>query len=227
MSKIARFGSLVLGTLLALVLSIEAQQISGGQPLRMITDTLPQAVPDENYRVMLEATGGVPPLRWRISEGKLPRGLQLQAESGVISGVPSETGQFAVTLTVADSARPAREINRDFTFSSAAALSLEWKTYPAVTADRISGSATVANGTKETFDQTVIIMAVNEYGKAFALGYQHFDLKPNAPPAEITFGSTLPRGHYVVHADAIAEVAARHAIYRGRLETPSFSVTSP
>ena len=37
---------------------------------------------------------------------------------------------------------------------------------------------------------------------------------------EIPFGSTLPTGKYVVHADAIAEVPSKKAIYRARQQTP-------
>jgi len=67
---------------------------------------------------------------------------------------------------------------------------------------------------------------VNEYGKAFALGYQRFELKPDNLKVEIPFNSTLPRGRYKVHADAIAQISARHAIYRNRLETPEPLVVS-
>jgi len=74
----------------------------------------------------------------------------------------------------------------------------------------------------------VIVVAVNEIGKAFALGYQRFDLQPNNKDVEIKFGSTLPRGQYVIHADAIAEVPGKRAIYRSRLQTPQpLRVTAP
>jgi len=38
---------------------------------------------------------------------------------------------------------------------------------------------------------------------------------------ELPFGETLPRGGYVVHVDAIGEVAARNVIHRQRLQTPA------
>jgi hypothetical protein len=37
---------------------------------------------------------------------------------------------------------------------------------------------------------------------------------------EIPFGDTLPSGAYVVHADAVGEVAEKNQIYRARLQTP-------
>jgi len=80
---------------------------------------------------------------------------------------------------------------------------------------------TVTDGTNTDFDLTVIVVAVNEIGKAFALRYEHLDLKANAAPSEIDFSSSVPRGAYVVHVDAVAEVPSKNAIYRQRLQTAS------
>ncbi|HYL14936.1 MAG TPA: Ig domain-containing protein [Terriglobales bacterium] len=195
-------------------------------PLAITTESLPRAVPHEEYRTTLQATGGVPPYHWSIAAGTLPAGLRLDLESGMISGTPTETGDFHFTVGVTDSAEPPHTATRELSLAAAAALSIEWSKYPRVDADQISGAVNVANGTKDEFDQTVIILAVNEIGKAFALGYQHFKLKPDSGKVEITFGSSLPRGTYVVHADAVAEVALKHAIYRDRLQTPQPLVVS-
>lgn len=195
-------------------------QASLPQFFTITTTSLPAAVPRQRYESKLEAIGGTPPVRWAITDGKLPPGLELDPTSGLISGTPQEAGQFRFTVSVTDSATPPRTARREFLLGSAKALTLEWKGYPAVQGDQINGSVKVSNGSKDIFDQTVIIVAVNEYGKAFALGYQHFDLKPETANVEIKFGSSLPRGDYVVHADAVAEVAAKDAIYRVRLHTP-------
>jgi hypothetical protein len=102
---------------------------------------------------------------------------------------------------------------------TAAALSIEWTAGPRLQTSTISGTVTVANGTDQDFDQTVIVLAVNEVGKAFALGYQRFTLTHKSRSVPINFGGQLPPGTYVIHADAIAEVASKHAIYRARLQT--------
>lgn len=196
--------------------------------LTITSQALPTAAPRQQYEATLEATGGVPPYHWEISSGELPAGLDLNPASGLISGIPSETGQFEFVVTVSDSAEPPHTATRNFAIGSVEALSLEWSSEPHVDQDKISGAVKIANGTKDAFDQTVIIMAVNEYGKAFALGYRRMELKPDNVKVEILFGSTLPRGRYVVHADAIAEIPAKHAIYRNRLETPeALLVTVP
>ena len=101
-----------------------------------------------------------------------------------------------------------------------ASLLLEWRQPPKVNDNRIDGSVQVSNGTHDTFDLTVVIVAVADNGRATAIGYEHFPLKPGATNVEITFGNTLPNGPYVVHADAIAEIAKRNVILRQRLQTP-------
>jgi hypothetical protein len=188
--------------------------------LTITSQALPTAAPRQQYEATLKAIGGVPPYRWEITSGELPQGLDLNPTTGLISGIPSERGQFEFVVTISDSAEPPHTATRNFAIGSVEALSLEWSSEPHVDQDKIAGAVRVANGTKETFDQTVIIMAVNEYGKAFALGYQRLELRPDNVKVEIPFSSSLPRGRYTIHADAIAEIASKHAIYRNRLETP-------
>jgi len=196
-------------------------------PLVITTESLPQAVPRQKYRVALQATGGVPPLHWSITVGAFPRGLRLDSESGLITGIPAEVGDFHFTVTVTDSAEPPQSVARELSLPAATALSLEWSAYPQVDGDQIFGAVKVANNTRdELFDQTVVILAVNEIGKAFALGYQRFTLNPESEKVEIPFGSSLPRGIYLVHADAIAEVEEKNRIYRDRLQTPQPLVVS-
>ena len=196
--------------------------------LSITSQALPTAAPRQRYEATLDATGGVPPYHWEITSGELPPGLDLNPTTGLIDGIPAEKGQFEFVVTVSDSAEPPHTATRNFAIGSVEALSLEWSSEPHVDQDRISGAVKVANGSKEPFDQTVIIMAVNEYGKAFALGYERMELKPDNLKVEVPFGSTLPRGHYTIHADAIAEIAAKRAVYRNRLETPeALTVTFP
>lgn len=54
------------------------------------------------YRAKVTVTGGVDPA-WRVSGGKLPPGLRLDAASGVIKGVPKRRGAYAFTMSVRDS----------------------------------------------------------------------------------------------------------------------------
>ena len=93
----------------------------------------------------------------------------------------------------------------------------QWGRYPKVNGQRLEGSITVSNQTEQDFDLTVIVMAVNEIGRATAIGYQRFPLKKGDAGTEIPFGENLPRGSYELNVDAVAEVAATNSIYRTRL----------
>jgi hypothetical protein len=215
------------GLLVPLWLSAIAFAQQAQTPLSIATESLSPALVHQPYRVELKALGGVPPLQWKISRGNLPEGLDLDASSGMISGTPAKPGEMELTISVVDSV--GNTISRDYKIKVAPPLLIAWSTFPGVQGDQIRGSVKVSNGTKDTFDLTVIILAVNEYGKAFALGYQHFNLQPETVDVEIPFGegSDLPVGTYVVHADAVAEVAANDAIFRARQQTPTPLVVSP
>ena len=86
--------------------------------------------------------------------------------------------------------------------------------------NRIEGSVQVSNTTSDDFDFTFIALAVNEIGRATAIGYQHFPLKKGTTDFEIPFGDTLPHGAYVVHVDGVSEDTEKNQIHRARLQTP-------
>jgi hypothetical protein len=69
-------------------------------------------------------------------------------------------------------------------------------------------------------DLTFVVMAVAGNGRATAIGYQHFVLTRGTIGMELPFGETLPQGGYMVHVDAVGEVAAKNLIYRERMQTP-------
>jgi len=56
------------------------------------------------YTGRVRATGGAAPLRWSVASGALPRGVTLDATTGVVRGVPQAAGSFRVTFAVTDSA---------------------------------------------------------------------------------------------------------------------------
>ena len=100
------------GTFVITVGVIDAQEATASKalsitvdlaPLVIETTQLPDGVVDEAYEITLAATGGTAPYAWAVVEGELPEGLLLFSESGVLSGTPTEEGEFAVTLEVTDS----------------------------------------------------------------------------------------------------------------------------
>lgn len=73
------------------------------------TATLPAATLTIGYHVALEASGGDGAYVWTVSQGALPNGLTLTS-GGVLSGVPSRSGDFDFTIQVAsDGKTDARE----------------------------------------------------------------------------------------------------------------------
>jgi hypothetical protein len=79
--------------------------------LAVTTGSLPSGKLHHSYSKRLAATGGnFPYYEWSVTGGSLPRGLRLNAATGVISGTPTSTGTAHVTITVrslAEAARPA------------------------------------------------------------------------------------------------------------------------
>jgi len=135
----------------------------------------------------------------------------------MLSGIPTETGDFKFTVTVTDSGKPAVQRNQQLVLTVVAPLMAQWGRYPKVNGRRLEGSIFVSNQTERDFDLTAIMMAVNEIGRATAIGYQRIVLKKNTTSVEIPFGENLPQGSYELNVDAVAEVAATNSIYRARL----------
>ena len=187
--------------------------------LAISDDTLPPMTTGGDYHAQLKATGIAPPFVWSVIEGALPEGINLSA-GGELSGRPIKAGAYNFTVKVDDSGHPPRTVTKAYSPSVGEALLLDWLEQPKVSADRIDGAVQVSNGSKDTFDLTVVIVAVATLDqRATTLGYEHFDLKPGSSNIPIRFGLSMPNGGYVVHVDAAAEIPAKNSILRQRLQT--------
>jgi len=80
-------------------------------PLNISPATAPSATVGFAYNLALTASGGQAPYAWSVSAGTLPAGLALDANSGVLSGVPTASGTSNFTVQAADSSLPARTGN--------------------------------------------------------------------------------------------------------------------
>jgi len=89
----------------------EPQTIS--QPFKLITTTeltiLTPAVMPRARRgngindIILQAGGGPSPYVWEIIDGRLPIGISLASETGILSGIPADRGDLVFQLRVTDS----------------------------------------------------------------------------------------------------------------------------
>lgn len=66
------------------------------------TSSLPDGDLGSSYSQSLQAAGGSAPLNWSLDSGSLPAGLTLNS-SGLISGTPTQVGQFNFVVRVSDS----------------------------------------------------------------------------------------------------------------------------
>ncbi len=189
------------------------------EPLTIVTSSLPTAAAGTAYDVSLQAGGGVSPYTWQLAAGDhLPPGVHLRRHPGQLVGTPSTPGEYHFTLNLSDVDAPPSHVQREFTLVVVAGLTVEWKSPPQVSGTRIAGSLIVANHTDQPASLTVLVVAVNEIGRATALGYQHFTIQPQEEQ-EIPFGAEPGPGSYLVRADAVAHFSSGKATLRTSKQT--------
>src|SRR6266852_2691909 len=201
-----------------LLVALCAYGQSGSESLSIPVENLPKPSLWQPYYFRLPASGGVGPYHWHLISGSLPAGLKL-ADDGEFAGTPQETGQFEFNVLLADSDSPPKQLHKRFTLLIETPLAVEWGRKANVNGQRIEGSIKVSNDTGRDFDLTVIVLAVNDIGRATAIGYQHFPLKKNTRDLEIPFGDTPSQGNYQVNVDVVGEEPLSTRIFRARLVT--------
>ena len=72
-----------------------------GSLFTITTSSLPAGMTQQVYSATVAASGGTTPYKW--SATGLPSGLSIGSSTGAISGTPSSSGTFSVTVLIADS----------------------------------------------------------------------------------------------------------------------------
>lgn len=82
----------------------QAESITVGPdtPVTISTPSLGHATENSSYSKTLKAAGGTAPYTWSVTSGSPPPGLDLLS-SGQLTGVPTQAGTFAFTVTATDS----------------------------------------------------------------------------------------------------------------------------
>jgi Putative Ig domain len=200
----------------------EIQSTTPGQQGGMVIEgesQLPDGYPHHHYEFHFHAHGALSVQHWKVEKGALPPGMKLD-ESGLLAGDPERPGEFQFTVSVTDGGNPESAVQKQFVLKVVAVLAINWKTPAHATGNRIDGTVEVSNTSPDDMDLTFVVVAVAGNGRATAIGYQHFVLKKGTVAMELPFGETLPHGGYVIHVDAVGEVAPKNVIYRDRMETP-------
>lgn len=80
-------------------------------PLQIVTTALPGATRGVAYSLQLVGDGGLAPYTWSKSLGTIPSGMTLST-TGVLSGTPTVTGTFSITIKLLDKNR--KSVSRVF-----------------------------------------------------------------------------------------------------------------
>ncbi|MGH9517204.1 MAG: putative Ig domain-containing protein [Terriglobales bacterium] len=201
-----------------------AQQAPQPNSFSVSNKTLPKASLWEHYLARLQASGGTEPYHWRVVDSSLPRTLRLSDE-GIISGGLDQPGEFQFTVLVRDNSRPPKQAKQTLMLRTETPLTAHWVRKAQVDDQRIDGSIKVSNHSGRDFDLTFVVLAVNDIGRATAIGYQRFPLTKNTMDMEIPFGETLSAGNYAVNIDVVGEEPISKHIFRARLVTEKESIT--
>jgi autotransporter-associated beta strand protein len=112
-----------------------SMSIQASPTLTITTGTsLVPGVVGNAYSLTVAATNGTPPYFWDSISGNLPAGLNLSS-GGILSGTPSESGSFALTLRVTDSNSVTMEKN--FSLSVAQPLEITSASLPDASAGTV------------------------------------------------------------------------------------------
>lgn len=202
---------------------VASQQSHDVKPPSNAVIALPKASLWIRYSFQFQPNDDNGPRRWRAVKGVLPRGLRLE-ETGKLSGEIND--QQELHFGVIEMDRSSKEQVHNCILEIETPLTASWEKNAQVDGNRIDGSVKVSNTTGRDFDLTFAVLAVNEIGRATAIGYQHFSLKQNTRDLKLPFGDTLSPGNYTVNVDVVAEEPVSRMIFRTRLVAARLAIST-
>ena len=96
----------------------------GTKHVKIETPSLPNGAVNVSYNATLAADGGAAPYTWSIDKGTLPAGLSLDSGTGIVSGVPTASGDFTFTAKVSDNSTPVKSDKQRYTITIGASGAL-------------------------------------------------------------------------------------------------------
>lgn len=119
--------------------------------LTITTQSLPDGTLNISYSATLTASGGTAPYTWSIAGGSLPTGLSLNNGTGVISGMPTATGNFSFTAQATDSGNPQQTATKTLSITIS---TVPDTTPPTVTSFTVPATATTLTVSISSFAAT-------------------------------------------------------------------------
>ncbi len=86
-------------------------------PLSVLTTRLPDANNSKPYNYTLQASGGITPYTWSVTQGSLPSGLEISSSGGTISGTPpvvSSNTPVSFSVQISDFANVPNTVTQNF-----------------------------------------------------------------------------------------------------------------
>lgn len=180
----------------------------------IVTSSLPEGRIGDAYSASLEATGRAP-FQWSITSGSLPQGLALSAETGAITGTPTQHGSFPIEITVTDGNQPPLTASRTFT------LTIALPPLPALTVTQIQD--TVAPASQPSFG-----LQLGQGFPASLSGTAQLEFTPDAglpPDPAVRFASGGNTVNFSIPAGQTAAVPASGSLFALQTGTTAGVIT--
>ncbi|MEM3428224.1 MAG: putative Ig domain-containing protein, partial [Nitrososphaerales archaeon] len=170
--------------------------------LTITTSSLPNGTVGQSYSATLQTTGAYGSVTWTITSGSLPSGVTLNNSTGVISGTPTVSGPFNITVQAKDSGNNSTTKSFSFTINSSITITTN----------------TLSNGTTgQSYSQT--LQATGGTGTGYTWSLYSGSLPPGLTlsPSGVLSGTPTTAGPYTFTVK-VTDSANNYA-------TKSFSIT--
>jgi lipoprotein-anchoring transpeptidase ErfK/SrfK len=122
--NVAGSGQIIVKPVVKLSMTRPQKVEPGTKHVKIATPSLPNGAVGVTYNATLTANGGTTPYTWSIDKGTLPAGLSLDSGTGIISGVPTSSGDSKFTAKVSDNSTPVKRDTQRYTITIGASEAL-------------------------------------------------------------------------------------------------------
>lgn len=113
--KVTGSGQIIVKPVVKLSVTKPQKVEPGTKHIKIATPSLPNGAVGVSYNATLTADGGTTPYTWSIDKGTLPAGLSLDSGTGIISGMPTTSGDSTFTVKVSDNSTPVKSDTKRYT----------------------------------------------------------------------------------------------------------------